>query len=269
MNGTSKRNLHIGIVYACLLLATAVVSHLNAPGLPAPLFVGLGMSRSCLHAAMLAFWLYSVRRRVPDVLPRRLLSASAGLLILWIALKATKYYLCDSVAIDRYLWYLYYLPILFVPLLFLLIAMSLNKPEDFRLPRWTLLPSAAAALLFLLVLTNDLHQFVFVFPADAAVLSDENYAYGPGYFLAAGWAVLCAAAAFALMIRKCRLAARRVLWVPLIPLGTAILYSVLYGAGSPIVWRTVPDLSVFLGFCLAAVLECCIGSGLIRSNTHY
>ena len=47
---------------------------------------------------------------------------------------------------------------LFIPLLCVLVALSLGKPENYRLPKWTGLLYLPTTLLLLLVLTNDLHH---------------------------------------------------------------------------------------------------------------
>ena len=47
-----------------------------------------------------------------------------------------------------------------------------------------------SGVLLLLVLTNDLHQFVFTFPKDAAVWTDKNNGYSIGYPITVGWQVL-------------------------------------------------------------------------------
>ena len=68
---------------------------------------------------------------------------------------------------------------LFIPLLTVFVALSLGKPERFRLPSRTALLYIPTAALLLLVLTNDLHQLEFVFPPDAAVWgNDYHYAVG-------------------------------------------------------------------------------------------
>ena len=70
---------------------------------------------------------------------------------------------------------------LFIPVLAVLVALSLGKPENYRLPKWTHFLYLPSALLFLLVLTNDLHQLVFFFPT--GVLSTREYDYGIGYYV--------------------------------------------------------------------------------------
>ena len=55
------------------------------------------------------------------------------------------------------------------------VALLLGRPENYRLPKWTSLFYIPATLLLLLVLTNDLHQLVFVFPADATAWHDTDH----------------------------------------------------------------------------------------------
>ena len=82
-------------------------------------------------------------------------------------------------------------------------------------------------MLFLLVLTNDLHQLAFVFPADAVVWGND-YRHGIVYVLAVGWMILCAVTALATMLVKCRIPhSRRVLLLPLVPVILAVVYGVL------------------------------------------
>ena len=102
----------------------------------------------------------------------------------------------------RYLWYLFYLPMLFVPMLALLIAMSLGKPNEYKFPKRMSVLWIISGVLLLLVLTNDLHQFVFTFPMDTAVWTDKNNGYSIGYFIIVGWQVLCAFAALVIMFFK-------------------------------------------------------------------
>lgn len=77
--------------------------------------------------------------------------------------RTVKYFFVTTAAALRYLWYCFYLPMLFIPLFAVFVAAAQGKPEDYRLPRWTQLLYVPAGALFLLVLTNDLHQAVFAF----------------------------------------------------------------------------------------------------------
>jgi len=239
-------------------------------GLEGQLRFALGYLRSFLYIGLFTAWGVSVRRRVVQAQARRYLTAIAALMVFWIAVRTAKYFLARDPDAVRYLWYLYYLPMLFIPLLAVFAAFSMGQPEEFRLKKWTALFYVPTALLLLLVLTNDLHQFVFAFPPDAPVWSDHDASNAAGYWLVMGWMLLCGLTAMVVMLEKCRVPRRRtVLWLPVVPMVLAAVYAVLMVRRVPVVWTFLGDTTVSLCLFFAAFFECCIQCGLILSNTHY
>ena len=184
--------------------------------------------RSFLYMGLFTAWGLSVRQRIVQTQVRKYLTSVAVLLIFWMASRTAKYFIFWQPDAIRYLWYLFYLPMLFVPMLALLIAMSLGKPDDYRLPKRTLLLWIISGALLLLVLTNDLHQIVFTFPKEAVVWTDQDNGYAVGYFIVFGWQVGCAIAALILMFIKCRVPNGRRHVLPVVPLLLSMVYSVLY-----------------------------------------
>lgn len=91
-----------------------------------------------------------------------------------MVVRSAKYFIFWQPDAVRYLWYLFYLPMLFVPMLALLIAMSLGKPDEYKFPKGMSVLWIISGTLLLLVLTNDLHQFVFTFPKDAVELLGKD-----------------------------------------------------------------------------------------------
>lgn len=230
---------------------------------PAP----LGILRAVIYLGLLTAWGISIKTRILQTQVRRYLLAVAGLMLLWLILRTVKYNLYNMTA-ERFLCYGYYLPMLFIPVLAVLVALSLGRPENYRLPKWTQLLCLPSALLLLLVLTNDLHQFVFIFPT--GVLSSHEYTYGTGYYVVLAWMVLCAAAALALILAKCRIPhTHRFLWLPVAPFVLALAYCAAYIKGIYWVWLLAGDLTVSLCLIFTAIFENCICCGLIQSNTGY
>lgn len=155
--------------------------------------------RSFIYIGLFAAWGLSVRQRIVQKQVCRFMTVTAVLLIIWMVVRSAKYFIFWQPDAVRYLWYLFYLPMLFVPMLALLIAMSLGKPDEYKFPKGMSILWIISGTLLLLVLTNDLHQFVFTFPKDAAVWTDKNNGYSIGYFIIVGWQVLCAFAALVIM----------------------------------------------------------------------
>ena len=227
----------------------------------------LSIVRALIYIGLLAAWGISVQTRIIQTQVRRYLLVIAGLMLLWLTLRTVKYNTYHMTA-ERFLWYGYYLPMLFIPVLAVLVALSLGKLENYRLPKWTHFLYLPSALLFLLVLTNDLHQLVFFFPT--GVLSTREYDYGIGYYVVLAWMVLCAAAALVIILAKCRIPqSRRYLWLPVVPFALALGYCAAYIKGVYWVWLLAGDLTVSMCLIITAIFESCIQCSLIQSNSHY
>ena len=223
--------------------------------------------RSGIYVFLFSVWCYSLWLRIVQTQVRRYLLAISVLMVLWILLRSIKFSIENTDA-ERRLWYFYYFPMLFIPMLSVFVSRSLGKGEDFRLPRWSKLLYFPTLLLLLLVLTNDLHQQVFSFPS--GVLSDRAYRYESGYFLVLGWEALCAGFAFLSMVKKCRIPrSRRIRWLPLVPFALSLAYVYAYVQKIHWVWVLAGDMTVAQCLIFASILECCIQCGLIQSNLGY
>ena len=223
--------------------------------------------RSGIYVFLFSAWCYSLWLRIVQTQVRHYLLAISVLMVLWILLRSIKFSIENTDA-ERWLWYFYYFPMLFIPMLSVFVSRSLGEGEDFRLPRWTKLLYLPTLLLLLLVLTNDLHQQVFSFPS--GVLSDRAYRYESGYFFVLGWETLCAGFALLSMVKNCRiLRSRRIRWLPLVPLALSLAYAYAYVKKVHWVWVLAGDMTVSQCLIFASILECCIQCGLIQSNLGY
>ena len=223
--------------------------------------------RSGIYVFLFSAWCYSLWIRIVQTQVRRYLLAISVLMVLWILLRSIKFSIENTDA-ERWLWYFYYFPMLFIPMLSVFVSRSLGKGEDFRIPRWTKILYFPTLLLLLLVLTNDLHQQVFSFPT--GVLSDWEYRYEGGYFFVLGWAALCAGFALLSMVKNCRIPrSRRIRWLPLVPLALSLAYACAYVKKVYWVWVLAGDMTVSQCLIFASILECCIQCGLIQSNLGY
>lgn len=267
MKSNSKK--YSTILYVALAIFTAMVLRQIARWADAPLDWFCGMIRSAIYIELFIAWGVSLHRRIIQPQVRRYLTLVSALMVFWMTVRTIRYSLDECMWLMRYLWYLYYLPMLFIPLLSVFVSLSLGKPDNFRLPKWTKFLYIPTAALLLLVLTNDLHQFVFVFPEDAIVWAND-YSYALGYFLAVGWVVSCTITALVVMLIKCRIPhSRTVLMLPFAPAVVALIYGVLYYFRVPWLKFLTGDMTVVFCLLIVAILECCIECGLIQSNTGY
>ncbi len=260
---------HRAFLYAALAVIAAAVLRQIGFRSEDPLDWICSFLRSVIYIGLFTAWGISVRGRIIQSQVRRYLTAVSALMVFWVTVRTIRYLFAEDPWALRHLWYLYYLPMLSIPLLAVFVALSLGKPENFHLPNRTNLLYIPAALLFLLVLTNDLHQLTFVFPADAAVWAND-YRHGIGYYLALGWAFVCALTALATMVIKCRVPhSRKVFLLPFVPVMLAVIYGVLDIFRLAWLKLIAGDITVVYCLLITATLESCIQCGLIQSNTRY
>ena len=223
--------------------------------------------RSGIYIFLLCAWCHSVRVRIVQTQVQRYLLAISMLMVLWLLLRSIKFSIANTDA-ERWLWYFYYVPILFIPMLSVFVSQSLGKSEDLHLPRWTKLLYVPTVLLLLLVLTNDLHQRVFSFPS--GILWDAAYRYERGYFFVLGWELFCAALSLFMIVTKCRIPhTKRVRWLPLVPFALSLAYVYAYVEKIHWVWVLAGDMTVAQCLMFTGIFESCIQCGLIQSNRGY
>ena len=267
MKGTTKHLLPtvfvctaIAIAYACRMLAKFDI------GGPA-----VNHIRTALYLLLFALWGFSLDRRIIQRQTLHCLRLTAALMLLWLILRTLKYSVVTGPAAGRYIWYLYYLPMLLLPLLWVYIALSMGKSEDYRLSRRSSILSIVPAVLFLLVITNDLHQQVFAFKSGVPGLPvSGTYSYRPLYFICLGWMVGCMAFSLVCLFRKIRIPSGERKRITPFVLGCAtLLYGILYLSGIPAVRWWFGDMNVMFCLLYAAIYESCIRCRMIPSNTGY
>lgn len=230
----------------------------------------LNFIRTFIYMGLLTAWGVSVHDRVVQTEARRYLFVVSVLMVCWLAVREFKWRFILQPDMIRYLWYSYYIPILLIPMFALFVAMSLGKSAGYRRPGWTNILYIPTIALIGAVLSNDLHQTVIRFPQDAAVWSEKDYSYGPVFWILLGWGVFCALSTFVIMVTKSRIPnTGKVLWLPLLPIGIAVLQIVLYVTRVRFAIWVPRDLAVFDCLVFTAFFEGCIAVDLIQTNTRY
>ena len=251
--------IFVGLVIAALLCRIV--------GKVSPRYLFWGILRTLIYIGLYIGWGISIHKRVVQKAAKNTLIFISGLMIFWFIVRSIKYFFAMDVNVERYLWYSYYLPMLFIPQAAVQTAVLLGQPEEYILPKWLKLLYVPTTLCFLLVLSNDFHQCVFSFAA-GEVWTDKGYRYAWGYYIVLLWEVVCAVAAFALMVYKCRLSQRKK-YLPVIGIGISILYAIIYASGAE--WMQVIGGDITAALCLmfVCIFESCIYCGLIQTNTGY
>ena len=224
-----------------------------------------------IYAGLILSWIQAINRRLLPTRAKRYLLAAGCLMLLFLAAQFTKYRIAVEPGMIRYCWYVYYLPILLIPTLFLMTCFRLfrgtgrKKTDEFLF----LLP---AGLLALGVLTNDLHRKAFIPNEDMKSLigSPHTYTHGFLYYAAYAWAGCTLAAGIIFLLLACRKKGKwkKAIW----PLGILVLIPVFLTVRGMIpksalldAWEW-PEIVIF---GMLGVFEACIRSRLIPSNENH
>lgn len=191
-NGITRKYSKTLLVIFLTILSAFICRQLTKNDILPPMFVRpLGLIRSILYMGLFFAWGITLKRRIVHKMVRRYLIGIDGLILFWLIVRTLKFHILTIRFAARYMWYLYYLPMLFIPMCGVIIALTLGKPIDWRIPKKTLILWGVTLLLFILVITNDLHQKVFVFPADQRFFewSDKEYSYATVYYIVMSWQI--------------------------------------------------------------------------------
>ena len=254
-------------VYYLLL----IVNIIPCAGIIKDIFPMRNLSTIYLLVLSVCLVLYYSHRVLPGGLSAMIRSLSVmGLLL--ILLRGIKYGAVAEVgALARHTWYLYYVPILLLPLFLFYISLLVSLKEKQRIPKawyWTL---ALTIAFIVLVLTNDLHQQAFAFQ-EGFVNWDSDYTHGWLFYAITAWQFALFLMSIVILIFKCRISSsKKHAWIILIPFAIGVvMYALLLFDkmprinGAPIM--EFPEAHIFTA---AAVLECCMQLGLVPTNADY
>lgn len=262
----NRKNIPYAVGVA-ILLVVAYYSRVLHTQVNTPILkMLLVMTRSVIQISLVIAWCESVRRRIINKQVRNYLVAVGILLAFWLTLRTCKWEFIaeNGTHLGRYLWYAYYIPMVFVPLLGMFIIDHIGKAEDYKAPGWMKLAYIPAAFLVTAVFTNDLHNLVFSFPSGYAN-SESDCVYHILYYVLMAWFVLLGLYFVVMLLYKSRVPGGKGFQkLPAVILCISVVFWVLY------CMRIVGgDLAAVDCIMIFALLESAIQSGLIPSNTNY
>lgn len=256
-----------------ILIGLAVALRIGGRILDGKICSVFGLARSAIYLFLIIAWAVLLARRIIQKQLRLYLLGIAGSMLLWFGLRTIKYFFVPfgaDPALNRMLWYAYYIPMLTIPVQSLFAALALRKPEYYQPSGWIQFAWLVTAGLVLLVLTNDFHQLVFSFSQPYPAWSDTGYSYEKLYWVVIGWMTGCSVIALGIMICKCSIPQKKTfLWLPMIPMALMGIY----GSLCVVMWELVKpfagDITAVYCVLIGMTFESCIQCGLIQSNTRY
>ena len=124
MAKSENRKYYTAIVVAALI-ACAILARVLRKNDILPETIGL--LRTVIYIGLYIGWGISVYRRILYAPVRRYMLGVSFLAVFWFMLRTLKYHFVASPNVIRHLWYGYYVPILFIPLLFAAVSLYLVK----------------------------------------------------------------------------------------------------------------------------------------------
>lgn len=224
--------------------------------------------RTVLYFVILILWIYSLRMRILISKTRDYLTVMGGFIILFFLTQAIKYRVLDyHPTLMRYAWYSYYIPLVMICIFFLMACVSfLHTKFNEKL---LLIP---AALLVLIVLTNDLHHWVFI------PVAGETFAGGKGsyirnfvFYLIYAYYFICVIAGLVILVfafRSRKELRRKTLYPFLFLVPWVVTTSLLFYVIVPKNHEPYKEPDIFI-FGVIGVIEVCIACGLIPHNENY
>ena len=226
----------------------------------------LVMIRSVIQISLVIAWCSSVRTRIINKQVRHYLIAVGILIAFWLTLRTCKWEFIaqNGTHLGRYLWYSYYIPMVFVPLLGVFIIDHIGKAENYKTPNSLKYMYIPAAFLVAAVFTNDLHQLVFSFPKGLENC-ESDCVYNVLYYVTMAWFILLGIYFVVMLIKKSRVpGSKHFQKLPAVILVISIIFWIMY-----CMHIVGGDLAAMDCIMIIALLESAIQSGLIPSNTNY
>ncbi len=270
----TKQAIEIALFAFLLLLATSLSRlHKWMPS-DLALFYSFAYVLSIgIHISLFFAWTVSIYNRIMQSRVRTYLMLIGANIILWIGIRGVKWGPFGKIAFgDRMAWYMFYIPMIMIPLLFFFTALCVGQDEHYRPnKKWNLL-FIPAILLIALVLTNDFHLLVFGGINLDIHMYERPYDHKIGYYVVAIFLVALILLSTTLITKKFRysVSARRASRLPMLVVGCVILYTVLLVIG-PVYGVEYYFMDVTIFSCTSAVAfwEACIRTGLVHSNGRH
>ncbi|MGM9877820.1 MAG: histidine kinase N-terminal 7TM domain-containing protein [Bacilli bacterium] len=215
-----------------------------------------------LFAIFFTFWTVRIYYKLYDNKTRIYILIIGLLIIFWMLVRIIKG-VTINIKLERICWYLYYLPLIFIPTLFYICSNSLlNKMNK----KQKILIYIVSLTLFILVLSNDYHQFVFKFNKGKYYHNDYNHYIG--YYIIFIWIFyLFGGGMTKLVINRLKIKKDLKAFLPLLVLLIGLIYTCLYVSNIPF-FREM-NMSIINSILICLGIELAFYLDLIPNNRKY
>ena len=231
----------------------------------------------CANAAILTglivFWIYTVSDRLLPTRLRSNLIVSGLFMILYLLIRVFRYRVIVNANIPgRYSSYIYFIPLLMIPSLFVMTAIDIALADKRAGKRITNAVLISAVILSGLALTNDLHFLVYRPKVELSEfgMAGGSYYQGPGFFLIWGWIIINLLAVFIILFKVMRKKDKKIViqlvTVVAVWVVVSVFFSYVIERFNLVRMYNPPEINIFF---LMLIAECCIRNRLIPYNENY
>lgn len=253
----------------CLLLVLVAGSlHMGRSLFPR---ITVNVINGMLYVAALIIWNAQLNRRLIQFQLRKKVSGIIYLMLFWIAVRSAKYmFLVKGSTAARFAWYLYYVPIIFIPLLMFLAVLYIGRPAGTSISKkWNLL-YIPSGLLLVGILTNDWHQLAFSFPNGMTHGQDFEYDYGVLYYGVIVWLTIVFLAVLVVVFLKSMVSGnRRKIWFLALPYVIGMGYTICYIFHIPNIFNEMFAVMEMCCILFCVFWETLLLTHLLPSNDSY
>lgn len=213
--------------------------------------------QSVLFLVVFVLWATFIYIRTFDKTLKKYIISLGLLLAFWMIIRIAKNYTYGIYTF--YFWYLYYIPLLLIPTIYYNCSNYIMNKESKKTRIATIIISM---VLFLLVITNNLHNFVFKVTNDP-----DDYTHNIGYFIIVVWilGLIIIGIKNLIKLKKEKKHKNAISMSILIFLG--MLYTYFYVKNVPIIRNT--NMSVIIGTLFCIGIELLFDFKLIPNNYKY
>ena len=204
-----------------------------------------------------SIWFLTLYNRIFDKKLKKYILLIGGLQIFWMIVRIIK--TLTSGTLNNFMWYLYYIPMIFIPTFYYLSSKYITDKEN----KYKNISIIISTLLSFLVITNDLHHLVF-----SPVEENGHYYHKIVYYIICVWIFYQLLMATITLVRKqIDLKNYYKIILPFIPIILGLVYTIMYVKNIAEIRST--NMSVVLGTLFFVGLECMLNLKLIPNNLNY
>lgn len=213
--------------------------------------------QSIIFLVIFSVWMAILYIRIFDKTLKKYICSMGILLVFWMIVKITRPY--TSGVYSFYFWYLYYIPLLFIPTIYYNCSNYIVNKKSIKNRIVTIVVSS---VLFLLVITNNLHNFVFKLTDDP-----DRYIHNTGYYIIVVWILIQIIIAIKNLIKLKKENKKKNMISLSVVILLGVLYTVFYVKDVYIIRGT--NMSVVVGTLFCIGLELLFDFKLIPNNFKY